>query len=226
MKQTMDFSCPKAHKPAVAVGEIVFVILCVLVSEWAVIPLFGRKLTTLSVPILIILCFGMISHLSRREKARELGVRVDNFASAVRLLLPMMCIGAVLLVVLGLAAGGMIILPRINGRFFQTVSWLLWWGFLQQYALQAIINRRAQLVWGQGAFSIIFVASVFALLHLPNTVLVVATFAAGCVWAYVYQRAPNLFALAISHCLMTLVLVWTFPSGLLHKMRVGFGYFN
>ncbi len=225
MNQTLDFSHPKAHKPALAVGEIAFVILCVLVSEWAVIPLFGKKLSALSVPILIILCFGVISHLARREKARELGMRLDNFASAVRLLLPMMCIGAVLLVIIGLAAGGMIVPPRVNGRLLLTISWLLWWGFLQQYALQAIINRRAQLVWGQGAFSIIFVASVFALLHLPNKVLTVATFAGGCIWAYVYQQVPNLFALAISHCLMTLVLVWTLPSGLLHKMRVGIGYF-
>jgi membrane protease YdiL (CAAX protease family) len=56
--------------------------------------------------------------------------------------------------------------------------------------------------------------------------LTFATFTGGLLWAYVYQRAPNLFAIGISHALMTWVLVSSVPPSALHNLRVGFKYFG
>jgi membrane protease YdiL (CAAX protease family) len=64
------------------------------------------------------------------------------------------------------------------------------------------------------------------LLHFPNPWLSLATFVGGVIWAWVYQRAPNLPALALSHSLMTLVLIWTLPASALGGLRVGFNYFG
>ena len=100
------------------------------------------------------------------------------------------------------------------------------WGLAQQYVLQGFINRRAQLVLGKGWLSVLVVAAVFSVLHLPNVWLVGATFAGGVVWAAIYQRAPNLFALAVSHSLMTWVIVSTLPPSALHHLRIGFKYFG
>ena len=61
---------------------------------------------------------------------------------------------------------------------------------------------------------------------MPNPWLMLATFAGGVVWAAVYQRAPNLPALALSHSLMTLALIWTLPPSTLKGLRVGFNYFG
>jgi membrane protease YdiL (CAAX protease family) len=49
---------------------------------------------------------------------------------------------------------------------------------------------------------------------------------AGLVWAFVYQRRPNLFALAISHALASITLALSFPPNLLNSLRVGFKYFG
>jgi hypothetical protein len=100
------------------------------------------------------------------------------------------------------------------------------WGLVQQFALQSFINRRAQILWGRGARSVLLVATLFALLHFPNPALTVATFAGGLVSAAVYQRAPNLYALALSHGLMTWVLVSTLPPSLLKGLRVGYKFFG
>jgi membrane protease YdiL (CAAX protease family) len=97
---------------------------------------------------------------------------------------------------------------------------------VQQYVLQAFFNRRAQMVWGRGWLSISVVAAIFAAIHLPNLWLALATFIGGIVWAAVYQRAPNLLALSISHGLMTWVLITTVPQVALQSLRVGFKYFG
>jgi len=70
------------------------------------------------------------------------------------------------------------------------------------------------------------VAMVFGGLHLPNPLLTILTLGGGIIWAAVYQRAPNLFALALSHSLMTWVLVSTLPASALNHLRIGFKYFG
>jgi membrane protease YdiL (CAAX protease family) len=70
------------------------------------------------------------------------------------------------------------------------------------------------------------VAFIFALIHLPNLWLAVATFVGGVIWAAVYQRAPNLLALGLSHGVMTWVLISCVPQSALQSLRVGFKYFG
>ena len=74
--------------------------------------------------------------------------------------------------------------------------------------------------------SVFVVAFVFALLHMPNPWLAAATFAGGLLWAWVYQRTPNLYALGLSHGLMTWVLISSVPPAALHNLRVGFKFFG
>jgi len=207
--------------------EIAFVLACTLLAEWAVLPLFGRSRAAFAVPVFTALGFMLLSHRRRGETARELGFRLDNFPCALLLLTPPMLVCAA-----SLYAGGRLLWGAGTPRFVAgpglavALFWLFLWGLLQQYALQAFINRRARELWGPGARSVLFVALVFALLHAPNLWLMLATFAGGLLWAWAYQRAPNLFALGLSHCLMTVALVSSVPNSLLHGMRVGAGYFR
>jgi membrane protease YdiL (CAAX protease family) len=100
------------------------------------------------------------------------------------------------------------------------------WALFQQYALQGFINRRAQLVFGLGARSVVLVAVVFSLLHLPNLVLSSLTLIGGLVWAAVYQRQANLFALAASHTVASVSLAIALPLNVINGLRVGFKYFG
>ncbi|HEX6187303.1 MAG TPA: CPBP family glutamic-type intramembrane protease, partial [Pyrinomonadaceae bacterium] len=100
------------------------------------------------------------------------------------------------------------------------------WALTQQYVLQGFFNRRAMIGLGPGWLSVLLVAVVFALLHLPNPWITLITFMAGGIWAAVYQRAPNLFALAVTHAVMTWFIVSTLPASMLGHLRVGIGYFG
>ena len=207
----------------IAGWEIASVTVSFLAAEWMILPFgtFAKMLGAL--PLLLGLITMIVSHRVRIESLRDIGLRFDNFGPAMRKLALPMTLSALVILMLGWSTGG------FQSKKIQIWQWILWlplWGFVQQYALQGFINRRTQILFGRGVLSSITVACLFALLHLPNPWLAVATFAGGFIWAQVYQDIPNLFALALSHGFMTLALVFALPSPILKGLRVGLRFFS
>ncbi|MCA1817331.1 MAG: hypothetical protein LC746_13235 [Acidobacteria bacterium] len=218
-----------AESRALAAWEIASVAASVVVAAWGVLALGGVSRLWLAVPVGLAVALMIYSHGGRGESLRDLGWRFDNFGRALVALAPMMLASMVVLAACGwLWFGGRFSL--FGGRGGSTLAgyavWGVVWGLLQQYALQGFINRRAQIIFGAGWRSILLTALVFALLHLPNPWLAAATFLAGLGWAHAYQRAPNLFALALSHAVLTWALISTVPAAALEGLRVGFKYFG
>jgi membrane protease YdiL (CAAX protease family) len=213
---------------ALAAWEIASVVSSILISEWILSAVAGRSKFVVAIPITLAFVFMICSHRLRSETLRDLGFRFDNFLRAGKLLLLPMLLAAGISLLAGWQLGEGINFLRwhaerpILGQLFLGFSW----GLVQQYVLQSFINRRAQIVRGRGWFSILLVAAIFGGLHLPNPWLTVITFAGGVIWAAVYQRAPNIFSLAVSHSVMTWVLVSTLPSSALNHLRIGFKYFG
>ncbi|MBV9926707.1 MAG: CPBP family intramembrane metalloprotease [Acidobacteria bacterium] len=216
-----------AEDRALAAWEIVAASTSALAAEWVVGTLTGRGRLLLLIPVTTAVIFMLLSHRARGESAREIGWGLDNFVESARLLLPPMFVVSVLLVGVGWYAGTLDFRRWEGGQTLMGVPGLsLIWGPLQQYALQGFINRRAQVALGRGALSVLLVALLFAAFHLPNPWLTFATFAGGLLWAWVYQRAPNILAVGLSHSLMTWVMISSVPPDALHNLRVGFKYFG
>jgi membrane protease YdiL (CAAX protease family) len=208
---------------SLAAWEIASVTLSFLIAEWMVMPFAGNSKLVAALPVGLAFALILLSHHARGESAREIGWRLDNFGKAARLLILPMLVGIIVLVGIGLTMKSL----RFDRQ--QVLEWAVWlplWGMMQQYVLQGFINRRAQMLYGRGSKSILLVALIFALLHLPNPWLSVATFAGGLVWAYVYQRTPNLLALALSHALMSMLLALSLPPATINSLRVGIKYFG
>jgi len=213
---------------SLAAWEIASVVSSILIAEWILSAVVGRSKFVVAVPITLAFVFMSCSHRLRSEPLRELGFRFDNFLRAGKLLLLPMLLTAGLCLLAGWWLGEEINFLRwhtgrpILGQLFLGFGW----GLVQQYVLQSFISRRAQIIWGPGWLSVLLVAAVFGGLHLPNPWLTVVTFVGGGIWATVYQRAPNIFAPAVSHSAMTWVLVSTLPASVLHHLRIGFKYFG
>jgi membrane protease YdiL (CAAX protease family) len=213
---------------ALASWEIASVVSSILIAEWILSAVIGRSKAVVAIPIGLAFVLIIGSHRLRGETFRDLGFRLDNFFRAGKLLVLPMFVTVLVCLLAGRLFGGEINFLRWHtGR--PIVAQLVLgfgWGLVQQYVLQGFINRRAQIIWGQNWLSVLLVAVVFGALHLPNPWLSFVTFAGGAIWAAVYQRAPNLFALAVSHSLMTWVLVSTLPATALNHLRIGFKYFG
>ena len=217
---------------AISALEIASVFITVIIISWAITPLQPWPKWVATLPALLALAMKINSQRERGESLREVGLGFEHFFRALRLLAPPTFIACA-----GFAAIGYLI-----GSFHSTShSWKTAvatpvWALIQQYVTQAFIYRRVRFLLLDDSFAteerrrrtriaILLNAAIFSSAHAPNPSLMILTFAGGMMWSWVYERAPNLPAIALSHAAVSLTLMSSLPPWLLPSMRVGYKYF-
>ena len=104
-----------------------------------------------------------------------------------------------------------------------TLAALVPWALGQQFALHTVFLREAQAAVSRPA-GIWIAAAMFAALHLPNPFLTAMTGVGALAWCWIYDRYPNLLPMALSHALLTLVILYAFDDAITGRLRVGAGY--
>ncbi len=214
----------------VAAHEVGSVISSVFLTLWLIIPLQPPFKWMWGIPGVLALALIVNSHRVRGESLRQLGLSMDDFGRALKLLVLPTLIAIILFVSIGL----MTETYQHRQDFSLTLILLPIWGLVQQLILQGFIYRRVRyLLVGDGEsgnrsrvnLAIVLTALLFSLAHAPNPALMVLTLAGGLIWSWVYERAPNLPALALSHGLMSGLVITSLPPWILHSMSVGYKHF-
>jgi CAAX prenyl protease-like protein len=214
---------------AVTALEVASVITSVLITVWLIVPLQPSNRWLVPLPALLALALMIYSQRLRGESLRDLGFTTRHFGRALLLLAIPMLVGAAALIAIGYSAGSL----HSKSRSWAILAFLPLWGLMQQYILQAFIYRRMRFILVPEGLSsndavlrirlaILSAAALFALVHAPNLPLMALSLAGGLIWVWVYEQAPSLFALALSHCLMSAAALATLP---VHSMSIGFQYF-
>ncbi|HEY3836581.1 MAG TPA: CPBP family glutamic-type intramembrane protease [Bryobacteraceae bacterium] len=97
---------------------------------------------------------------------------------------------------------------------------------VQQLIYQHLVCTPIRLDLGPNQKSDWAAASLFALVHLPNPVLVPATFVWGATAAHLYRRRPSLWAVAVLQYLLSGILYGLVPYAWFHGFRIGPSYFQ
>jgi len=168
----------------------------------------------------LLLLFMIGCHWRDGVDRRDLGLRLDNFRTALRQLAPATFAIAIVLVTSGWVLDSL----REPARFLRGFAGVPAWGLVQHFMLLSFCHRRLQLVFGAGPPAVLATAVLFGLVHAPNPPLMLACTVAGGLWAWQFDRAPNLFATALSHGIASTCLSGSLPKTILHSSKVGYRY--
>jgi hypothetical protein len=203
-----------------ALVEIGCLLVCMELIMWLVplIPNSRMAYTGLAMLIIILLA---VAQLREAASARELGFRLDNFLPTLLWISARLAPFVALLLLVGVAARSL----QFGSRFYGMLASVPLWALLQQYMLFVFVHRRLRVALGEGQRVVMVTALMFALLHLPNPMLMVACAVAGFIWAQAYERSPNLFANALTHTIASALIANSLPHWLLKNMVVGTNHF-
>jgi len=114
---------------------------------------------------------------------------------------------------------------RNFGLNSHTLIYLLWC-MLQQLTYQNMISDHLREGLGPCWTARTLSGGAFALVHLPNPVLIPATLIWGTLSSYLFERFRNVIALGILQFLLSSMVFLLTPLAWNHGMRVGPGYFE
>ncbi len=217
---------------AVAGLEVASVIASVFITTWIIIPLQLQQRWFTVLPALLAFALIVNSHRVRAEGLQEIGFTLRNFGHALKLV----ALPTILVCTACAAIGYFTNSFHLTSHFWTNLVFLPVWGLTQQYVLQGFIYRRMRFVMMDKTISpddqkrrisraILATAAIFALVHAPNLMLMFLTLLGALMWSWVYERAPNLWALGISHAAISLTLMTSLPSWLLPSLSVGYKHF-
>jgi membrane protease YdiL (CAAX protease family) len=170
--------------------------------------------------VLFIAC-TIASHALRRESLADIGLRFDNLRESLAEALVMITPTVLVVYFFGVAMGETRHMSPPN--MVISVAGLFPWALFQQYGLVAVFSRRLRLISDKPFVTDVGCATIFALLHLPNPLLMSATFGAGYCVSVLFRRSPNLFALALAHALVSSTIHHALPDAITLSMSVGPG---
>jgi hypothetical protein len=98
------------------------------------------------------------------------------------------------------------------------------WALVQQFILQDFFLVRLMRLLPSRTTAVIVTAALFAVAHLPNPFLTVATLVWGMAACALFLRYRDLYSLGVAHGIMGLCLAIAIPNAVHHQMRVGLGY--
>jgi len=205
---------PKRHPPNRDLVELIVGFAGIIIILW--LPTHEQLICG---PIALLAPLVLV--LLRRPSLNELGLGLRGFVASL-LILPAAVALMVAAVLLAKKIGTFH--PLYNADLAHVYGYVLWTMY-QQFLLQDYFMPRLTRLLSSDA-AIAAAAVLFAIAHLPNVSLVVATLVWGAVSCWLFRRHRNLYVLGLAQGLLGLCFAICVPDAMHHHMRVGLGYFH
>jgi hypothetical protein len=159
-----------------------------------------------------------------RPRVRELGLGWRGMTGA-SIALPIAFVVSSALFIVAWRTGTLKILYGDRPVSWHAIHYVIW-ALEQQFLLNAFFYKRFENLIGDNTRALLATAVLFSAVHIPNPVLVPATFLGGLFFVSVFRRFRNIYPLAVAHAMLGLTLALTIPDHWLRHMRVGIGFFR
>src|SRR5262245_36316825 len=204
---------PILHRTGPRMPFTLAILGTILLYTWLLEP----RGVPVAVPAVVVVVLTAWSALHSRTS----GLSIKALLPASRATL-VFTIPAVLVV---LAAGFAMGTLHDPGGLLEKCAALVPWGGAQQWVLQTVVLREARHRTSPVP-SVVLSAFLFALVHLPNPLLMLMTFIGALGWCAIFLRHPNVVPLAFSHAVATLALLSAFGDELTGRLRIGVAFFR
>ena len=97
------------------------------------------------------------------------------------------------------------------------------WAIFQQFLLQSFIFLRMESAVGK-RFAVFASSALFTIAHSPNVPLTILTLFGALFFTDLFRRYRSIYPLGIAHFLMGISIAYSFPTSLMHHMRVGLSF--
>lgn len=197
--------------------EVTFLFSAILAYIW----LWHHTLPYLWLPLF---AFILVTHVLHHDTIRKLGLGATGFRESAKWVLPLTIILCLPLLAYGFDRHRLRLLHVTWQSLLPALGYGCWCAF-QQYLTQSYFNNRLMQIIRNRHLSSALIGIMFSATHIPNLILMVATLIAGVVFAEVFARRRNIWALALAQAVGGLLIAAVAPESMIHHMRVGPGYF-
>ena len=167
-----------------------------------------------------VICVGVMT-LRGGRSAAQLGLNKPRKGSA--LILAFALASSIAILLAAWAAGT---LHRPQGRHSLLLGFAIYFvfTFAQEFVLQSFFFVRIEDVLVSGRAPVLPAALLFSVAHLPNPVLVAATFLGAVFFCEAFRRYRTLYPIWLAHLVLGLAIAAAVPDSLTHQMKVGLAY--
>ena len=207
-------SVPRTGLAMRELAELVLVFAAIITVLW----LPTREQLVIG-PIVLLTPLALV--LLRRPRLNDLGLGLQGLVPSLWILPA----AAALCVIAILVAQNIGTFHPLDQADLRHVGGYVLWTLYQQFLLQDYFMPRLSRILSSDA-AIAAAASLFAVAHLPNLSLAVATLVWGGVSCALFRRYRNLYMLGLAQGLLGLCFAVCVPDAMHHHMRVGLGYWR
>ena len=179
----------------------------------------GRDQARWYVAALVVL---VVSVLVSHPRADELGIGRRGLRESVWTV-PLAAILCGVAILIAAEFGTLSVLYGNRPVYWHSIFYAIW-ALEQQFILNAFFYKRFESLLGDTTIAVVITAGLFALVHIPNPVLVPATFLGGIFFVEIFRRWRNIYPIALAHAMFGLTLAITIPDHWIRHMRVGISF--
>jgi len=159
--------------------------------------------------------------LWRRQEIKDLGISATGLRGSLRAV-PIAFAGAIIMLLLARFFGTLD--PIYGSRPWAHSLGYFIWSILQQFMLNSFFFLAFERLFGNSRKAWLMTVLLFAIAHIPNPALTLATLVGAMFFVEMFRRYRNIYPLAVAHALLGLTISITVPTPWMRHMRVGIGY--